>query len=424
MIGHGGSVRAFGNRGLRPLLVVLGLVLVVGVVALIVTVRGHGGPSNSTSSFSPGSQAEDSCGAPVSGAASVTPKSPPSLAPVTRSGTTLEVDGKPWRFSGVNEFWLGLDGDHRDENGPEYPSHKAIRAGIAAASRLCARVIRSISLGVSVGNERSIEPALAQFNDGAFDTIDYSVAVARSYGIRLVIPFTDAYHYYSGGQHTFTNWLGFTDLPGETASTDGKQRYRERQFFTDSRVIGAFQNYLRHYLDHVNKYTGVRLGSDPTVAMWELGNELKDVPPAWSERIARFIRKLSPQTLIGFSGSVTGPFDEAVRRQPTVDVYDGHFYPPDPDSMSMQSAYVSDADRAYIVGEYPLYDDQLDGWFARLTSNSSVSGDLAWSLLPTVDGKPEEHDDGYTFHNPPTSAKERGAVRRLLAHSKAMIASS
>lgn len=359
----------------------------------------------------------------MTGATTTGPSTAAALPFVSRSGNQLEVDGQPWRFSGVNEFWLGLDGDQHDEAGPEYPSHAAIRQGISGAASLCARVIRSISLGVSVGNKRSIEPELGQFNDKAFDTIDYAVAVARCYGIRLVVPFTDSYHYYTGGQHTFTNWIGYTDLPGKTQSNDGGQRHRERQFFTDSRVIDAFRAYVRHYLDHVNAYTGVRLGSDPTIAVWEQGNELKSPPTTWVESTARFIKQLSPHTLVGFSGSVDGDFTEAARQQPSIDVYDGHFYPRSLRGATTQAAAVHDVDRAYFVGEYPLFGADLGIWFDRLASDRSVSGDLAWSLLPTVDGRPEQHDDGYTFHYPPANSRERVGVPLLRAHSKMMITS-
>ena len=67
---------------------------------------------------------------------------------VTRHGSKLYLNGKPWRFSGVNMYWLGLDENVTDAHGPTYPTHTAVDNGFAAASRLGAQLVRSTTLGV------------------------------------------------------------------------------------------------------------------------------------------------------------------------------------------------------------------------------------------------------------------------------------
>jgi mannan endo-1,4-beta-mannosidase len=52
-------------------------------------------------------------------------------------------------------------------------------------------VIRGHTLGISVGTPLSIEPALNQWNDKAYEIIDFAILAARLYGIKLLIPLTD-----------------------------------------------------------------------------------------------------------------------------------------------------------------------------------------------------------------------------------------
>ena len=175
--------------------------------------------------------------APASATAS---SSSTSAAFVTRSGSQLMLNGRPWRFTGVNMYWLGLDENVTDSGGPTYPTHAAVDNGFASAQAVHAQLVRSTTLGVSVGSPRSLEPTLGTFNDAAFASIDYAVYDARRYGVRLMIPLTDEWHYYHGGKHTFTNWLGYPDTPGQNCVSDSGQRQNEAEFYSDPAVIAAY----------------------------------------------------------------------------------------------------------------------------------------------------------------------------------------
>lgn len=346
----------------------------------------------------------------------------PADAFITRSGSTLLLDGKPWRFSGANMYWLGLDDNLRDADGPTYPAHGRIDDGFGAARTLGARVVRSHTLGISVGTPRSIEPTLGTFNDAAFDTIDYAVASARRNGIRLMVPLTDQWQYYHGGKHTFTAWRGHPDLPGQNAATSDVQKATEALFYTDPAVVGDFQSYVGYVLDHVNPYTGLRLGSDPTIAVWETGNELWDAPPTWTQQTARFIKSRAPRALVADGSAATGMHVAAAAlTAPDVDIVGGHFYPTDATWAATDAKVAAASGKAYVVGEYPLVGADVTGWLSGLAADRNVTGDLAWTLLPRMaDGTPEPHGDGYAFHNPGATDAERTQVAALTAHAAAM----
>ncbi|WP_375484349.1 hypothetical protein [uncultured Jatrophihabitans sp.] len=339
---------------------------------------------------------------------------------VTRSGSQLQLAGKPWRFAGVNMYWLGLDENVTDAAGPTYPTHAAVDNGFSAARSLGAGLVRSISLGVSVGSPRSLEPTLGHFNDAAFASIDYAVADARRYGVRLMIPLTDEWHYYHGGKHTFTNWLGYPDAPGQNCVTDAGQRQREAEFYTDPRIVAAFHAYVAHLLNHVNPYTGLRLGSDPTIAIWETGNEVWDAPTAWTEQTAAYIKSLAPHALVADGSAATGKaISETAYAAPHVDLIDAHFYPTSVATMTSDARFTAAHGKAYMVGEFPLTTQTDSSWTTALATDRDVAGGLAWSLFPWLSAtQPEQHDDGYTFHYPGANATERSAVTRLQAYAK------
>ena len=78
----------------------------------------------------------------------------------------LQVAGKPFRFGGANIEWLGVAGyGPADPAGPHYPSHYEVDDALATAQELGATVVRSQTMGDSVGCAACIEPELGTFND-------------------------------------------------------------------------------------------------------------------------------------------------------------------------------------------------------------------------------------------------------------------
>ena len=339
-----------------------------------------------------------------------------TLDRVSRVGSQLVLNGSTWRFAGVNMYWLGRDDNVTDFQGPSYPSHAKIDDGFDSAHRLGATVVRSISMGVSVGSSRSLEPTLGHFNDAAFDTIDYSIAVAARDNIHLMIPLTDMWHYYGGGKHTFTSWRGYADLPGQTAVTSVQQKVTEQRFYTDPAVVSDFHTYIAHVLNHVNPYTGLRLADDPTIAIWETGNELWDAPPSWTANTATFIKSLAPLALVADGSAATGKHvADAAVGAPDVDILGGHFYPKDAVWAATDAAVAARHGKAYIVGEFALGSDTA-GWLAGLAANPNVTGAMPWVLMPHLpDGTPESSGDGFAFHVPGATAEEAAQVAAFAA---------
>jgi len=120
---------------------------------------------------------------------------------VYRQGAELRLDGRPWTASGANVYWLGLDENVRPRPGApfyapfnaSYPTFGRITEVMNTLQTMGAHVIRSQTVGVSVGNLLSVMPALGEYNEWAFATIDWSVFQARQHGLRIMAPLVDNY---------------------------------------------------------------------------------------------------------------------------------------------------------------------------------------------------------------------------------------
>lgn len=328
---------------------------------------------------------------------------------VERSGSTLMLDGKPFRFSGTNIYWLGL----REINGggAAYPSHFMVDDALATAELMGATVIRSHTLGTSVGCQLCIEPERGKFNPVAFQAIDYAVQSAKKHHLRLLIPLVDNWHYYLGGKHTFTDWHGIAN---------------ESAFYYNAAVVGDFKQYINVLFNHVNSYTGIAYKDDPTILAWETGNEL-NAPFYWVQAMAAYIKSIDHHHLLmdGNAGETRGAslFWQDLKIS-SIDLYTGHYYPPSVSALHRQAQLVRAADRVFIVGEYDWNTtdgDTLSSFLKELLENENVAGDMYWSLFPHNDTSGYViQDEHYTLYYPGNTPDMRKRVQMLRDHAYAM----
>jgi mannan endo-1,4-beta-mannosidase len=319
---------------------------------------------------------------------------------VTRSGDKLMLNGRVYRFAGANIYWGGLDQSGRA--GINYPTPFRVEAGLQTVADMGETVVRCMTCGISTGNPLSVEPRLGQFNETAERYIDYFVAQAQKYGIRLVIPLTANYSFYEGGYCNFTDWLGLSkpsDCPSPAAAT---------AFYTSPRAIAAFEKYISVLLNHVNYYTGMPNKDDPTIMAWETGDELTyglggaREFTRWTGRIAAYLKSLAPHQLVMDGALSLDPGDLALS---DVDIQDQHLYPISIGKANYLAARVAVAKQAFVVGEYGWNNasksDGLVPFLADIERTNAISGDIYWDLLPQNDFFGfEEHYDGYQLHFP------------------------
>ncbi|KAL2916035.1 hypothetical protein HK105_204459 [Polyrhizophydium stewartii] len=234
------------------------------------------------------------------------------------------------------------------------------------------KVIRTYTLGIGP-KYHIVGPN--KFNEAAFVAMDNALAIARKYGIRLIVPFINQW-----------TWFGdYHDL--------AKQRGKDGSvFFTDAQLRQDFKNIISFVLRRVNTVNGVRYGNDPTILAWQLGNELGGwdgpAPPgSWTVEMAQFIKSLAPKTLVmdGTMGGLdaTKRYTSAALRSKYVDVFSNHYYYGSSDlaRIATDSSYVASFGKAFVIGEFGLTDTAtIESVLKATIANTKVSGAMIWSL--------------------------------------------
>jgi len=337
---------------------------------------------------------------------------------VTRSGTSLQLAGKPFRYSGPNIEWLGLEGyGPHDPLGPRYPTAFETDDALDTAKEMGARAVRSQTMGDSVGCPLCIEPKLGEFNAEAFGPIDYAIQAAHQRGIRLIVTLIgDCAACSNGGIGQYLEWTHRTDPAA---------------FFSDPALIAAFEKHIAAVLNHKNPLTGVAYKDDPTILAWEncnmcglfaLFGPVKNVPSyfAWTDTIGAFIKSIDHRHLYL---DTTGlfPFNKAALDVTTPDMITFEYYPHwqvlmpgtqkiTPETFSRDAAMVTGHGKAYIVNEFgwdvtnwPARDD-LQAVLNALEKDPNISGDDYWAL--------QAHAPGFGWQPIPADVRDSAYARR------------
>jgi hypothetical protein len=328
---------------------------------------------------------------------------------IERSGSQLLFKGNVFRFSGANIYWLGLD---ENVGGIDYPTSFRVDDALATAREMGATVVRSHTLGISTGCPLCIEPSPGVFNESAFRHVDYAIAAAKKYGLHLIIPLTDNFHYYHGGKHNFTDWHGIRD---------------ENQFYSNPTVISDFEDYISQILNRVNNYTGVAYKDDPTILGWETGNGLLALR-TWVQTIADYIKSIDANHLV-IDGNTGQSYTSSTFTQDldisSVDIFVGQYYPMNSSALNTQAGLAQRANKVFIAEEYAWNNrgggDALPRFLTTIESNFAIAGDLFWSLFGHNDTFGYvQHHDGYTFHYPGDTDDMRMRAEMLRAHAYQM----
>jgi mannan endo-1,4-beta-mannosidase len=381
----------------------------------------------------------------------------PSAQFVVRKGSDLFLGGRPYRFVGSNNYY------------PMYKSHTMVDALLEKAADSDFQVMRlwgSADIGDPSGDvtdkadpgytlrapnegvymqywdDAAGRPA---YNDGAtgLERMDYIVAKAKAEGVRLVIPFVNNWNDF-GGMDQYVQW-------------GGKQFHDD--FYTDPTIRGWYKDWINHYLNRTNTITGVKYKDDPTIMMWELGNEPRclsagakprsencttDTVVAWADEMTTYIKSLDKKHLVGvgdegfyndpgssdwLSSGADGVDSIALSSLPNVDVMSFHLYPDswgkDADwATGFITRHVKDAKKIgkpSFLGEFgyknkatrnAVYKTWLDAFL-----KAKGDGALYWILSDVQDDGTLYPDyDGFTVYCPSPVCTTIGNVGKQLRH--------
>jgi len=339
----------------------------------------------------------------------------PSQSFVQRDHSHLTLNGATFRYSGPNIEWLGLEGyGPHDPSGPRYPTHFEIDDAFATASEMGARVVRSQTMGDTVGCPQCIEPTQGHFNVEAFQASDYAIAVAKQHGIRLIVTLIgDCATCAGGGVGQYLAWNHVEHF---------------QDFFTDPKIIAAYEAHIDAVLNHRNPLTGILYRDDPTIMAWENCNMCGLVPlltggkaqlaqiAVWSETIGAHIKSVDQKHLYLDTTGIFRTYPQAIENLST-DLVTFEFYPHwdavfgtgGPPPPTTAANFVQDADavasrgKVFIVNEYGWDNTNwktagdLQKVLDTLVGDSKISGDDFWEL--------QAHLDNFGFQPIPADSK-------------------
>jgi mannan endo-1,4-beta-mannosidase len=321
---------------------------------------------------------------------------------VQHTGTKLTLNNAPFRYSGPNIEWLGLEGyGPHDPMGPRLPSHFEIDDAFDTAAEMGAKVVRAQTMGDTVGCTLCIEPTEGNFNEAAFASSDYAVATAHKHGMKLIIPLVgDCATCAGGGIGQYLAW---------------EKKQNPQDFFTDPALIAAYEKHIDAVLNHLNPITGLRYKDDPTIMAWENCNmcgiltmlsggnatALGQVS-SWVETIGTHIKQQDPHHLYLDTSGIYRVYPPVLDNKST-DLATFEFYPhwdsllgPNQPpttaaTFTHDAATVTGHEKVFIVNEFGW--DRTD-WktpvdfenvLNTLSTDPNVSGDGFWALQAHLD---------------------------------------
>jgi len=317
---------------------------------------------------------------------------------ITRRGPRLYVAGRPFRFGGANIEWLGVAGyGPFDPNGPHFPSHYEIDDAMATAREMGVEVVRSQTMGDSVGCDQCIQPTLGHFNQDAFERIDYALKSARAHGIKIIPTIV--------GDDARGGGTGCVYLRWRSISVPNCSIINMPPFWTDQTVIGDVEEHIKALLNHVNVYTHVAYKDDPTILGWDLLNG-GGSPAPWTRQVVEYIRGLDSRHLI-----LSGPANAGLRG---VDVCVSFVYPhwfQPLASVKRGIARCKKDRKPFLVYEYGWDRTNyptlrgLRAFLESLENAPEIAGDAFWAL--------QAHNNGHGWMPIPADTTDPTTARYL-----------
>ncbi|XP_076946666.1 mannan endo-1,4-beta-mannosidase 5-like [Bidens hawaiensis] len=165
------------------------------------------------------------------------------------------INGSPFLFNGFNAYWMM---NVATEPSERYKVSQVLQDAASAGLSVC----RTWAFGDGGGGDRVLQISPGVYDERVFQGLDFVVAEARKYGIRLILSFVNNYKDF-GGRSQYVGW----------ARNSGVQISSDDDFYTNPIVQGYYKNHVQRVITRINTITNIAYSNDSTIMAWELMNE-------------------------------------------------------------------------------------------------------------------------------------------------------
>ncbi|CAH9087069.1 unnamed protein product [Cuscuta epithymum] len=253
---------------------------------------------------------------------------------IRTEGIHFLLNGSPFYANGFNAYWLMYMASDPSQ------AHKVSEAFREASSH---GLTVARTWAFSDGGYKPLQYAPGRYNEDMFKGLDFVIAEARRYGIKVILSLANNYDSF-GGKKQYVNW----------ARHQGQYLSSEDDFFRNNIVKGYYKNHINTVLNRRNTWTGVVYKNDPTIMAWELMNEPRctsdpsgSTIQAWIMEMAYYLKSIDRVHLLeagleGFYGQTSSSWNNnknlnlslnvgtdfiANNRIPAIDFATTHVYP-------------------------------------------------------------------------------------------------
>lgn len=230
---------------------------------------------------------------------------------VKRDGSTLKLNGSPYKFAGTNADWIArVDANTIEKNLKTYSSlnFKTIRVWAYTEIGSLDNSVPAIMLNDAANKLNyyqywdPVQGAQVILQD-RLAGMDRLLAIAAKYDFKVIMTLTNNWSN-QGGMDQYNLWYG--------------TKYHD-DFYSDERIKAAYKKYIEAVVNRKNSITGVSYKNDPTILAWELANEPfcftdnygwrstqfasssgcnAQKITSWADQISTYIRSIDPNHLI------------------------------------------------------------------------------------------------------------------------------
>ncbi|XP_024974705.1 mannan endo-1,4-beta-mannosidase 7 [Cynara cardunculus var. scolymus] len=224
---------------------------------------------------------------------------------ITTSGVHFMLNGSPYYANGFNAYWLmTLASDPSQRPKVSAAFQQASSHGLAVAR----------TWAFSDGGTTPLQYSPGSYNEQMFKGLDFVVAEARRFGMKLVLSLVNNYENL-GGKKQYVNW----------ARNQGQYITSDDDFFRNPVAKGFYKNHVQTVLNRYNTITGVVYKNDPTIMAWELMNEPRCTSDtsgrtiqAWITEMAAHVKSIDRNHLL--EAGLEGFYGKTNSRNPGFDV--------------------------------------------------------------------------------------------------------